>query len=630
MTSTSISYERDRNKPPHLCACTALLLLCLLPVLGCAPTSRLAVRSPDAPPAAELNPHATAGVTHPALKQLLHDHWEHTMRRWPTWATALGDYRYDALLGETGPESGAADRSQRRRWLERLEVIQSQSLDPADRLTADIFEEELRSKVALEVCQFERWSVSPWYNALDQINRIPEHRSIDSPQDGDNLIARYLAVPAFIDGSLANLEIGASEGLFGNAESLRRIVAMLDADLARSDADWSLLGPVRAEHPDWEAQALTDFRERLQAAAHEQVRPALKRYRDFLADELLPHGRSADSTGMAGLPNGAACYAASIRNHTTLSLSAEEHHRRGQEALEKVHGEFRALGMSVWGTDDLAAIFERLRSDPELFFDSEEAIISAATAALDGARNAMSGYFGRLPKADCVVQPIPDYQAPYSTIAYYRHPAPDGSRSGEYFVNTYAPETRPRHEAEVLAFHEAIPGHHLQIAIAQELQQLPAFRRHMGMTAFVEGWALYSERLADEMGLYSSDVDRLGMLSFDAWRAARLVVDTGLHAMGWTRSESKHFLEANTPVALNNIDNEVDRYLNWPGQALAYKTGQFEILALRAEAEEVLGEDFDLSAFHDVVLEAGAVTLPILRERVKAWQDRIAQGTSSR
>ncbi len=260
----------------------------------------------------------------------------------------------------------------------------------------------------------------------------------------------------------------------------------------------------------------------------------------------------------------------------------------------------------------------------------QEAIIAAATTALDGARNAMSGYFGRVPKADCVVKPIPDYQAPYSTIAYYRHPTPDGSRSGEYFVNTYAPETRPRHEAEVLAFHESIPGHHLQIAIAQELSQLPAFRRHMGMTAFVEGWALYTERLADEMGLYSSDLDRLGMLSFDAWRAARLVVDTGLHAMGWTRSQTRDFLEANTPAALNNIDNEVDRYLNWPGQALAYKTGQFEILALRAEAEEVLGEAFDLAAFHDVVLEAGAVTLPILRKRVKAWQNEVALGSGSR
>ncbi len=630
MTSAPIGDRYGQSRNAVMRACTTLPLLCLLLGLGCAPTSRLPVRSPVASPVTELNPEATAGVTHPALRKLLHDHWEHTMRRWPTWATALGDYRYDALLGETGPEAAAEDRAQVRRWLERLEVVQSQALDPADRLTTDIFEEELQSKVALEVCIFERWSVSPWYNALDQINRIPEHRSIDSPVDGNNLIARYLAVPALMDGILANLEIGVSDGLFGNAESLRRIVDMLDADLARSDEDWSLLGPVRAEHPKWEAQELTDFRERLQAAAHEQVRPALRRYRDFVADELLPHGRSADNAGMSGLANGKACYAASVRNHTTLSLSAEEHHRRGLEALEKVHGEFRALGMKVWGTDDLAVIFERLRSDPELFFDSEEAIIAAATTALDGARNAMSGYFGRVPKADCVVKPIPDYQAPYSTIAYYRHPAPDGSRSGEYFVNTYAPETRPRHEAEVLAFHESIPGHHLQIAIAQELSQLPAFRRHMGMTAFVEGWALYTERLADEMGLYSSDLDRLGMLSFDAWRAARLVVDTGLHAMGWTRSQTRDFLEANTPAALNNIDNEVDRYLNWPGQALAYKTGQFEILALRAEAEEVLGEAFDLAAFHDVVLEAGAVTLPILRKRVKAWQNEVALGSGSR
>jgi uncharacterized protein (DUF885 family) len=214
-------------------------------------------------------------------------------------------------------------------------------------------------------------------------------------------------------------------------------------------------------------------------------------------------------------------------------------------------------------------------------------------------------------------------EAPQSTIAYYHQPATDGSRPGRYMINTYLPTTRPRYEAEALAFHEAVPGHHLQIAIAQELGDLPTFRKHMGTTAFVEGWGLYAERLAGEMGLYTGDTDRFGALSYDAWRACRLVVDTGLHAMGWTRQQAIDYMVENTVLAPNNIVNEVDRYLTWPGQALAYKVGQREILALRDEAREKLGARFDIKGFHDAVLGQGAVTLPVLREQVEAWMARV-------
>jgi uncharacterized protein (DUF885 family) len=227
-----------------------------------------------------------------------------------------------------------------------------------------------------------------------------------------------------------------------------------------------------------------------------------------------------------------------------------------------------------------------------------------------------------LPRTPCEVDDIPAYLAPYTTVAYYQQPHPDGSRPGTYFVNVYEPHTRPRHEAEVLAFHESVPGHHLQIAIAMERGELPAFRRYDGATVFVEGWALYTERLADEMGLYSGDTDRLGMLSFDSWRAARLVVDTGIHDMGWSREQAEAFLLENTPLAENNVVNEVDRYITTPGQALAYKTGQLEIRRLRAKAEAALGPSFSLPQFHAVVLGGGAVSMPVLRERVDAWIER--------
>jgi uncharacterized protein (DUF885 family) len=355
------------------------------------------------------------------------------------------------------------------------------------------------------------------------------------------------------------------------------------------------------------------------SAVREAVRPAVGRYADFLERELLPRGREGHAAGLAGLPEGAACYAALIRSQTSLPLSAGEVFAAGEAEVARIHDEFRALGAKVFGTRDLAAIFTRLREDPALRFETAEEVEEKARKALAAAEAAVPRFFSRAPRARCVVKRVPDHEAPFTTIAYYRSPSGDGKEPGEYRINTFAPETRPRHEAEALAFHEAVPGHHLQIAIAMELPEVPAFRRHLHVNAYVEGWALYAERLADEMGLYSGDVDRLGMLSFDAWRAARLVVDAGLHARGWSREQAVAYMAENTPLAGNNVDNEVDRYVSWPGQALSYKIGQIEMWRLRRESEARLGARFDLRAFHDAVLGAGPLPLPALAARVRAW-----------
>jgi uncharacterized protein (DUF885 family) len=251
-----------------------------------------------------------------------------------------------------------------------------------------------------------------------------------------------------------------------------------------------------------------------------------------------------------------------------------------------------------------------------MYFGSRQEVFAKAETALDRARAAIPGWFGILPVSACVVVPIAEHEEKHSTIAYYRQPAVDGSRPGQYYINTSEPETRPRYEAEALAYHESIPGHHLQIAIAQELTGLPDFRRHLGPTAFFEGWGLYTERLADEMGLYSGDLDRIGVLSFDAWRACRLVVDTGIHALGWTRRQAIDFTLEHTALAENNVSNEVDRYIVWPGQALAYKIGQLELLRMRDEARRDLGPAFDIRAFHDAVLGNGALGLKPLGQIV--------------
>jgi uncharacterized protein (DUF885 family) len=262
-------------------------------------------------------------------------------------------------------------------------------------------------------------------------------------------------------------------------------------------------------------------------------------------------------------------------------------------------------------------VLERLRTDPALHFTTRDEVFDKAASALDRAREAIPGWFGILPQAPCEVVRMGEHEEAHSTIAYYRQPSVDGSRPGQYFVNTGFPETRPRYEAEALAYHESIPGHHLQIAIGQELTDLPDFRRHLGPTAFFEGWGLYTERLSDEMGLYSSDLDRIGILSFDGWRACRLVVDTGMHALGWTRQQAIDFMAAHTALGANNIANEVDRYIVWPGQALAYKLGQLEILRLRDEARARQGSRFDIRAFHDALLGQGALSLGALRASVE-------------
>lgn len=563
-----------------------------------------------------LNPDAVAGVADPALRQLLHDHWERTLERSPLWATQLGDHRYDDRIGDSSAGAYAADRQARDAFLARAEALSGLTGD--DALTLDLFVDKLRKDAAIDVCRFETWGFSPTWNPISDFAYLPELHGVETVDDGQKLLARYRQIPRSVDETIANLRVGLAEGRVGTAHSTRLAIEMADEQLAKPLEDWTLLAPAKADRA-WDEAETAAFREGLNGVVEADIAPAYRRWRDFLAEEVLPVARDDAHSGIVHLPDGEACYAATIRQHTSLPLAAGDVHATGLAELERIHGEMRVLGERLFGTDDLAAVFERLRTDPALYFTSEDEVEAKAQQSLDRAKAAIPAMFGRLPQTECVVRRIPDYEAPYTYIAYYRQPNPDGSKPGEYFVNTYKPETRPRYEAEVLAFHESIPGHHLQIAIAQELEAVPAFRKHLDATAYVEGWALYTESLADEMGLYSGDLDRLGRLSFDSWRASRLVVDTGIHAKGWSREQAVRFMLENTPLAENNIRNEVDRYVNWPGQALGYKTGQLEILRLRRESEAALGERFDLAAFHDALLESGPLTLPVLSARIEAW-----------
>jgi uncharacterized protein (DUF885 family) len=565
--------------------------------------------------------HAAAGVTAPELQQLLTEHWELTMQMSPTWATQLGDHRFDDQIESRTPAAQEKSRQGRDGFLRRALALKatSSAWNGNDNVTLELFILDLQASVAADVCHFEQWKVAAGGSSvLSDMAYMVEAHPRKTQQDARNVVARVAKVAASIDDEIANLRRGLAAGRVAGKENIVRAVAQLNEALTDKVPLADGLTKPFADERTWPTGERAKMQKDYDALIVNDIAPAFKRLRDFYSATLLPVART-DKEGLAGLVDGAACYQSQILNHVGIAMDAAKVHQLGLDNIARNDKEIAALGKKVLGTADLASTIAKLRTDSSLYFSTAAQITEAAGANLARAKAAIPKFFTTLPKTDCVMAVIPDYEAPTTTIAYYRQPNPDGSKPGEFFVNTYKPEVRARFEMQALTWHESIPGHHLQIAIAQELGELPAFRKFGGSTAFVEGWALYTERLADEMGLYSSDMDRLGMLSFDAWRSARLVVDTGVHSLGWTRAQAEQFMRDHTALTETNIVNEVDRYISWPGQALGYKLGQIKIFELRARAQAALGGKFSLPAFHEIVLGAGAVTLPVLEARVDAW-----------
>ena len=545
--------------------------------------------------------------------------WESQIAAHPVVATALGDRRFDDRLRANGPGAIAADEARLAALLSAAAEIDPEALPIDDQVTHAALVDFLQAELDLAVAGLDGWGVDPLDGPQVTYLNVPSFQPIRTAAEGEALVARWREIGPWIDRLTGTTRDALARGIAAPDANVRNVIAELDDLLARPAEEWPLVDPARTVPADWPADRRTAFAEAVTSAVVDGIRPAFARYRAFLVDELRPHARDDGRPGLSHVHGGAETYARLVRAHTTLDLAPEVIHRIGLEETERIDAEFRELGGRLFGTTDQAAVLARLRSEPDLHFATPAEVFAVAEASLTRANAAIPDWFGRLPQAPCVVIEMGEHEAKYSTIAYYRQPAADGSRPGSYYINTSAPETRPRYEAEVLAFHEAVPGHHLQIAIAQELEGLPAFRRLAGPTAYVEGWGLYSERLSVEMGLLSGDLDQFGVASFDAWRACRLVVDTGLHALGWSRDRAIGFMLEHTALAANNIENEVDRYLALPGQALAYKLGQREILRLRDDARSILGGAFDIRAFHDTVLGQGAVGLSTLRSVVERW-----------
>jgi len=554
-----------------------------------------------------------------SLALLCTEYWEASLRADPVEATTLGDRRYDERLTDITPAGRAIRQRELRFFQSRARGLDVEKLDARARVDRAFLLDVIASEIARLECDFDGWVVDPLDGPQVAFMNIPAVQPVRTPAEARAMVHRWEKMGPTLDAHIANLRRGLAEGRVAARPSVEKVLAALDAQLERPVEEWPVLEPLAEKHADWPAEERTQFERGLRAAVTSGFVPALERYREMLRREILPATRPAERAGLTHLHGGDDCYTKMILRHTSLELPATEIHRIGQEEVKRIRAEMQELGAKVLGTSDLPEILRRLRTDPALHFTTREEVEGTARAALARAQAATPQWFGIQPKKPCEVVRMEPHEEPYSTIAYYRQPALDGSRSGRYYINTWKPETRPRYEAEALAFHEAVPGHHLQIAIAQELGDLPEFRKHTGCTAFVEGWALYTERLADEMGLYSGDLDRIGKLSFDAWRCCRLVVDTGIHSLGWSRQQAIEFMVQNTALAENNIENEVDRYITWPGQALAYKLGQIEILRLREVARTRLGDRFDIRTFHDVVLRNGAVTLPTLAALVEEW-----------
>ncbi len=552
------------------------------------------------------------------LARLSDDFFEVQHSADPFTATQLGVSGFDHLVPDPSRQGSASNIARFRGIEERLADIDPAVLGEADAINHAVLGSlASAARADLEHALWEASASADSYSAPHAMMfmSVPTVTLRDSATT-DAFLTRLAALPVFLDATLERYLSASRDGRLPTRVGVVQAIDQLSGHLALDLRDDSLLAPVRASSAPDDAT-----RRRAAEIMERQVRPALQRLLDGLRDELLPVARADDRVGVCFLPGGVEGYRAAVRRHTTTELSPQEIHEIGLSCVADLRTEWAEVGRGALGTGDVDEIFTRLRTDPALRFSSSADIVATVTQALERAELARPDWFPDLDIADCVIEEISPIEAGNAALAHYRPPAGDGSRPGAHCVLTTSPHERFRYEYEALAFHESSPGHHLQIASAQRLTHLPAFRRFLDaeVCGYVEGWGLYSERLADEMGLYTSDIARLGMLSFDSLRACRLVVDTGMHHLGWSRERAMAYLRENTATTEANVRNEIDRYISWPGQALAYMIGRREITRLRREAEHALGDRFDVRSFHGAVLSNGAVPLDVLERIVRSW-----------
>jgi uncharacterized protein (DUF885 family) len=551
------------------------------------------------------------------LHTLFESEWERGLRENPVGASYQGDSRYDDRWADLSAVALARSHAADREVLEALERIAPGRLSEADRLNRDLFARQYRGEIDAYEWGLHYLPITQ-RRGVQTAHQLAEILPFRTARDYENWIARLGSLDTYVDQTIELMREGMRRGLVQPRVIMERVPAQIAKQVVTDPAESPFYAPFR-KMPDSIPAA---DQERLRAAARraieQDVLPAYLRLQKFFNNQYLPACR--DTVGVWDTPGGADWYQQRVRWFTTTDLTADQIHEIGLKEVARIRGEMQKVIERVGFKGSFAEFLQFLRTDPQFRYTDPDQLLQAYLAMSKRVDPLLPQYFGRLPRMPYGVRPIPMESAPDTTTAYYQPPSMDGRRAGYYYVNLYKPEERPTYEIPVLTIHEAVPGHHLQIALAQELGEQPKFRRGFEATAFVEGWALYSESLGEEMGFYDDPYAKFGQLTYEMWRAVRLVVDTGLHHKRWSREQAIEFFKANAAKSELDIVNEIDRYISWPGQALAYKIGELRIKELRAGATQALGSKFDLREFHDVVLGSGAVPLDVLEANVNAWQ----------
>ncbi|MCB1624952.1 MAG: DUF885 domain-containing protein [Pseudomonadales bacterium] len=587
---------------------TSFALLALIAVLCGGPTVAL-----GATVAADRSTRATPST---ALAALFDRAWQRDLADDPLAASYFGDRRYEDRLPDLSAQAIARRNAADRQVLIELAAIDRGTLLPDEQLSYDLFRLEYAGRIDAQ-------SYKPWLYQIrpsdgpQSLSETAELLPFQTAKDYDNWIARLRGIDSYLKQYEENLQLAIRERRTQPRVIMEKALAQLQKQLVDQPEASPFFAPFKRMPETIPESEHERLRSAGLAAIRERVLPAYQRFETFFRTRYLPATRT--SVGIWDTPDGAAFYRNRVALHTTTQMTPDEIHEIGLREVARIRGEMRKVMAQVGWRGTLQEFFVHLRTDPKFYFKSPQDLFEAYAATAKRIDPELVRLFGVLPRMPYGVRPIPDTSAPNTTTAYYQGPALDGSRAGYFYVNLYRPEVRPRYEIEVLTSHEAVPGHHLQIALAQELKSLPQFRRNAGITAYVEGWGLYSESLGAELGLYQDPYSYFGYLTYDMWRAVRLVVDTGIHAKKWTRQQAIDYFKDNAAKTEADIVNEIDRYISWPGQALAYKIGQLRIRALRTEAEQTLGGKFDIRAFHDQLLGAGALPLDVLEQRMRQW-----------
>ena len=553
------------------------------------------------------------------LRSLFDEEWEYELRAEPEFATALGDKRYNDRLSDRSPAFYESDIGRKREFLQRFEAIDATGLPEQDALSLTLMIRQLSQEI--EGSQFKSWEMP--VNQMDGLHLglpyLVTLTPFDTVTDYDNYVARLHQIPRAFEQITANMRQGMKDKLMPPKYLLEKVGAETDELAGKSGEASPFAQPVKQFPASMSAADQKRIRDAVFSAIQTEVIPAYQRFAVFVHKEYAPQGRT--DPGVWALPDGAARYRYNIRRITTTNLSPEEIHQLGLKQIAETEGQMIAVAHKL-AFNDLASLNKHIKEERRFYGTSGQQVLDLYAKYARDMEAQLPRLFGRLPKAKLIVVPMEAARAKNAVPADYTDGSADGSRPGRINVNEWDPEHRLLLNIEAIAYHEGVPGHHLQLSLAQEMPDLPDFRRHAGYTAFVEGWALYSERLGQEVGRYQDPYSDYGRLENEMWRAIRLVIDTGVHEKRWSRDQMVEYFHRYTAMDEPNLQSEVDRYIAWPGQALAYKLGQLEILKLRDEARQKLAANFDLRSFHDEVIGNGALPLDILETQVRSWIER--------